>query len=306
MLSRAVLLFLSFALLSCQDSRHRHPSNVVVDDIGTGVHLSDPPHRIVSMAPSLTETLFALGLDSAIVGVTDFCDYPADALSKAKIGGIANPNLEQIVQLKPDLVLMSASGNLRGDYDKLQSLGLTIFVSHPKTVDGIFKSILDIGSLTGNQTAAESLAATLNKRRDRLTDIARSRPKKSVLLLISLQPIIAVGEGTFLGELLQLANATNAAGTTMTPYPMLSREEIVMRQPEVLLVTDDLTRNINDVIRSYPEWKELQAVRRGNVLFVRADLVGRPGPRVMEALAELVAAIHGLPTASQADQPDLK
>ncbi len=292
-----VILLLS--VVGCQERPQPRPHNprTVFDDLGNAVTLDRPAKRIVSMAPSITETLFALGLDSAVVGVTDYCDYPPQAGTKTRIGGIANPSLEHIATLRPDLILMSVAGNARGDYEKLRELGFGVFATNPTSVEGVFKSLLDLGALTETKELAEQLVARLRAERDSLVTVALSGPSRSVLLLLSLHPIVAVGPQTFLGELLRLANGRNVVEVTTTSYPILNREEILRRQPEVIIVTNDIASNVDQIINTYPEWKNLSAVRKKQIRLVDANLIARPGPRIVGGLRELVKAIHGISNA---------
>ena len=265
----------------------------VRDDLGRTVSCPAPPRRIVSLAPSITETLFALNLDSAVVGVTDFCDYPPAAVRKHRVGGITNPNLEEITSLRPDLVVMTVSGNAQSDFDKLTSLGMKVFVSDPKTVDDIFRSIRDLGTLCGRDSIAGAMVDSLQERERQLIRTAAALPRKSVLLLLSLRPLIAVGNGTFIDELLTLANAANVTHDTPTAYPLLSREEIIRLQPDVLIGTKEIAHSTADLLTEYPEWNTLAALRDGHVALIDADLISRPGPRIIEGLDQLVRAIHG-------------
>lgn len=290
-----LLTFLpAIVLISCQ-VRTAPPSHSVIslkDDVGHVVTLQHIPHRIISIAPSITETLFALGLDSSIAGVTDYCDFPAQAKLKARIGGILNPNIEQILALQPDLVLMSGSGNMRSDYDKLTASGVSVFVTYPHTLEDVLKSISDLGILTSTEPRADSLVNQLRHRRDELVRRAAAQPKKSVLLLLSLNPIVAIGHGTFLDELISLANGANIAHNSTTAYPLLSREEILRRQPEVIIATSDIVHSAGDLLAPYPEWKSLVAVQRKQVAVVDASIVSRPGPRIVDGLEAIVNAIH--------------
>lgn len=265
----------------------------VQDDLGRAVSCPTPPRRIISLAPSITETLFALNLDSAVVGVTDFCNYPPEATRKHRVGGITNPNLEEITSLRPDLVVMTVSGNAQSDFDKLVSLGMKVFVSDPKSVEDIFRSIRDLGTLCGRDSVAAAMVDSLQGRERSLIRAAAALPRKSVLLLLSLRPLIAVGKGTFIDELLTLANATNVTHDTPTAYPLLSREEIIRLQPDVLIGTKEIASSTADLLSEYPEWNSLTALRDGRVALVNADLISRPGPRIVEGLDQLVRAIHG-------------
>jgi iron complex transport system substrate-binding protein len=293
---RALTIILAATLLwsSCTQEEKKHTQGPIsrTDDVGHTVVLQHIPHRIISLAPSITETLFALGLDSSIVGVTDYCDYPPSAKLKAKVGGIMNPDIERIVALRPDLVLMSGSGNMKSDYDKLASFGTSVFVSYPHTIEDIFKSISDAGVLTSTTSRADSLLRELRLRRNELVNQAAAGPKRTVLMLLSLNPIVAIGPGTFLDEMITLANGENIAHSSTTAYPLLSREEILRRQPDVIIATNDIVRSSGDIISSYPEWKSLSAIRNKRVGIVDASIVSRPGPRIVDGLEAVVKAIH--------------
>ncbi len=263
------------------------------DDFGHIVQLKQTPCRIVSLAPSITETLFALSLDSSIVGVTDYCDVPEAAKLKPKVGGMLNPNIERIVELKPDLVLMSASGNMQTDYQKLTSLGIPVFVSNPRTIDGVLKSIRDIGELTQHRAMAETLAAMLRNRRSKIIEELRAKPSQKVLLLLSLNPLIAAGKGTFLDELITAARGENIARGAGISYPVLSREEIFHSKPDVIIATSDIVKARDAIAAAYPEWRELPAIQNKRIAIVDASLVSRPGPRVVEGLEVVARMIHG-------------
>jgi iron complex transport system substrate-binding protein len=292
----AFIIFIVAALLLSSCTREgkkqvRGPISAT-DDVGHTVVLQHTPQRIISLVPSITETLFALGLDSSVVGVTDYCDYPASARLKAKVGGIMNPDIERIIALHPDLVLMSGSGNMKSDYDKITSSGITVFVSYPHTIEDIFKSISDVGILTSSTTRADSFLKDLRLRKNELVRLAGTSQKRSVLMLLSLNPIVAIGPGTFLDEMITLANGENIAHTATTAYPLLSREEILHRQPDVIIATNDIVRSTDDILSMYPEWKTLTAIRKKRVAIVDASIVSRPGPRIVDGLEAVVKALH--------------
>jgi iron complex transport system substrate-binding protein len=290
-----IALVLTLFFPSCQKhTSHPGPSSrSFTDDVGHSVALQHAPRRIVSLAPSLTEILFLIGADSSIVGVTDYCDYPDAAKRKAKIGGMLNPNIERILALQPDLVLMSGSGNMRSDFEKLTSAGTPVFVSHPRSIDGVFKSIVDIGELTGRRRTADSVVALLQIRRESLVRQAAAKKKETVLMILSLNPLVAIGPKTFLNELVTLANGQNIVRDSSTAYPVLSREEILRRQPGVIVATNDIVRSIDDILSPYPEWKSLTAIRNKRVAIVDASIVSRPGPRIIDGLEAIIHAIHG-------------
>jgi len=293
---RTLTIILAAALLwsSCtrEEKKQAHGSVSRSDDVGHTVVLQHAPQRIISLAPSITETLFALGLDSSIIGVTDYCDYPPSAKLKPKVGGIMNPNVERIIALRPDLVLMSGSGNMKSDYDKLCSSGIIVFVSYPHTIEDIFKSISDAGVLTSATPKADSLLQYLRMRKQELVSEAAAQPKRTVLMLLSLNPIVAIGPGTFLDEMITLAHGENIAHTATTAYPLLSREEILRRQPDVIIATNDIVRSSGDILSMYPEWKTLSAIRNRRIGIIDASIVSRPGPRIIDGLEAVAKAVH--------------
>lgn len=290
----SIALPLLLFLFGCSGRSDQSPQSEshIIDDLGRQVALLPSPHRIISLAPSMTETLFALRTDSVLVGVTDYCDYPPEARSKTSVGGIVQPSLERIVDLKPDLILMTVSGNIKSDFEKLEQLGFRIFVTSPDNVDGILKSISDIGALTKTSDRARRLVDSLRKQEEQLIERARASNPPAVLLILSLHPLIAVGSGTFVDELLKLSNARNIAADAASSYPLLSREFVLQRRPDVILATSDVARTSSDIVNAYPEWKLLPAVKNGRVKIVEADVLTRPGPRIMQGLDTLVRVLH--------------
>ena len=182
----------------------------VVDDLGRTVRLARPAQLIVSLAPSLTETLFAIGAGNAVAGVTSYCTYPKEATQKPQVGGMINPSLEAIVALRPDLIVLSMEGNVREDFDRLTTLGAAVFVSNPRSLADIQNSIRQLGTLAGRSAEASRLATELAAAE---ADVVRgvSGPKVRTLLIVSIRPLIVAGGHTFLNELLETAGATNLA-----------------------------------------------------------------------------------------------
>ena len=264
----------------------------VVDDLNRTITLPSTPQRIVSLAPSITETLFAVGAGDQVVGVTDYCNYPEEAKHKPRVGGVVNPSIETIVSLKPDLIILSMEGNVREDFNKLLSLGIPLFVTNPRTLSGIHKSIGDIGRLTGHREQATRLVQVMLGREDSLKTAAAGT-KRKVLFIVSLQPLIVVGSRTFLAELLDLAGGLNIARTSTSTYPTYSREAVVAENPDVLLIMSGILAETRDLVQLFPEWDRIDAIRTRNVFTLDADIVSRPGPRVVDALENLFHILHG-------------
>lgn len=264
----------------------------VVDDLQRTVSLPAPAQRVVSLAPSITETLFAIGAGEQVVGVTDYCNYPPEARHKQRVGGIINPSIETIVSLKPDLILLSMEGNVRTDFEKLTALGVSVFVTNPRTLEGIYLSILRVGQLVGRADSAGRLVHFLRVRADEIRQKAQHATRRSVLLFVSLQPIIVAGTGTFLAELISQAGGENAAAGASSHYPSYSREAVLKDDPDVLIFLSSIGGSNAELARLYPEWSKLKAFRRGAVYHVNADVVSRPGPRAVDALDTLFTILH--------------
>jgi iron complex transport system substrate-binding protein len=202
-----------------------------------------------------------------------------------------NPSIEAIVGLSPDLIVVSMEGNQRQDFNALTHLDIPVFVCNPRNLEGINRSLRQLGSLTGRLREATRLTDSLARHAARIR-IDGSKRSTPMLLLVSVQPLMAVGKGTFLNELIAAAGGNNLAASTGLTYPSLSREMILTADPEALLVTADAIESIESLTSLYPEWTRLSAVRNGRVYRVDADLISRPGPRSVEGLALLISYLH--------------
>jgi iron complex transport system substrate-binding protein len=264
----------------------------ITDDLGRRIELPSPAQRIVSLAPSITESLFAIGAGDQVVGVTTYCNYPPAALKKPKVGGIVNPSIEEIVGLRPDLIILSMEGNVRDDFEKLTSFGIPVFVSNPRSLGGIHRSVEQLGRLTGREARAHQVVAAMQSREDSITNAARQAPVQRVLFFVSLQPLIVVGARTFLNELIERAGGTNPAAATVSTFPAYSREAVLSVDPDTIVMMSGLIDQPRDVQMLYPEWAQLRAVRAGRVYQIDADIVSRPGPRAVDALDALYHLLH--------------
>jgi ABC-type Fe3+-hydroxamate transport system substrate-binding protein len=267
----------------------------ISDDMHRKVSLPKPAQRIVSLAPSITESLFAIGAGDQVAGVTDYCTYPPAARRKPRVGGMINPSIETIVNLVPDLIVLSMEGNARQDFFRLTSLGVPVFVTNPRSIDGIYQSLRALGTITGRADSAEQVIAALRRREDAVhTRLQGVTPVRS-LLFVSLQPLMCAGSATFLNELLHEAGAVNLAERTSGTYPSYSRERVIANDPDVILLTSDLLVDPAMLTTYFPEWQVLTAVRHHRVYRVDADMVSRPGPRAIDALESLFYLLHSNP-----------
>lgn len=258
--------------------------------------------RIVSTAPSVTEMLYALGLGGRVVGVTSYCRYPPEAVERPKIGDYLRPNLEAIVALKPDLVVMEATGVRRAE--RLPALKLNVLEVDDGTLAGIYESLRKIGAAAGVPERAATLCskiqAALEEVRRRTRGLARRR-----LLFVAgraparLEDLIVVGRGSYLNELIEIAGAHNAFGDVAAPYLKVSLEQVLARNPEVIVDMGEMaqTAGVSEeqkraVVALWERQPALAAVRERRVFAVASDIFVVPGPRVVEAARELARLAH--------------
>ncbi|CUS39044.1 ABC transporter substrate-binding protein [Candidatus Nitrospira nitrificans] len=267
-------------------------SRAFVDDAGRRIYLAKPPARIVSLAPSITEMLFALGLDEQVVGVTEFCDYPTAAKSKAKVG-YSNPSVEALVALQPDLVL-APKDFLHPDLQTmLDQLKIPLFVLEASTVEDIPLQIQTLGKLFERGPAANEVTQAM---RQRIADIRRRAevfPRKRVLYVLNSHPLISVGPGSFIHQMIGLAGGINIASQANVAYPRLSMETVLKEDPEVLIFpSGDVETVPRSEQQQWRRWDSLSAVKQHRFHEVSSNLLNRPGPRIVEGLEQLARAIH--------------
>ena len=267
-------------------------SRAFVDDAGRRLYLAKPPARVVSLAPSITEMLFALGLGEQIVGVTEFCDYPVGAKSKAKVG-YANPNMETIIGLQPDMVL-APKDFLRPDLQvKLEQLKIPVFVLDAKTLEDIPLQMHTLGAMFEKTSAANDVTQRIRQRMTELKLKVEALPTKRVLYVLNSQPLISVGPGSFIHQMIGLAGGVNVAAQAGVAYPRLSMETVLKEDPEVLIFPSGEVETVpRSEQQQWRRWDSLSAVKRQRFHEVSSNLLNRPGPRVIEGLEQLVRAIH--------------
>ena len=263
------------------------------DEVGRKLEVMGPPQRIVSVAPSVTEVLFALGLEDRLVGVSSYCQFPPEALTKEKIGGYINPSLEKIVSLRPDLVIGIAEGDLQSFVDKLGGLKIPVYITNPKNVSGVVTSIRNIGEVTFSSPSAGKLTQSMNSRIQAVQASVRGRPHPRVLHVLNFDPLISAGKGTFVDDLIRLAGGRNIAENSQGKYPRFSLEEVLAQDPEVILLASMRSQDpLTEQRRWWDRWKTLSAVRHERIQVLDSDLIHRPSPKIVEGLEQMVRAIH--------------
>lgn len=261
------------------------------DDTGHRVELARPARRVVSLAPSATETLFAAGAGSAVVGVSAADDYPAAARRLPKVGSFSGPDLERIVAAQPELVV-AAYGNPLELIAQLRRRGVPVYVSNPATVDGVLRNILDLGTLTGSRPAAERAARGLL---DRLSAVERRvarRPPVKTLVVIWDEPLTVAGGRSFIQDILRRAGGQNAAASLAEAYPKLDPERLVLMDPAVVLFPVAPVGTNLDRLKGRAGFRQCRAVRAGRVYAMNPDWLERPGPRVVDGVEALARLLH--------------
>jgi len=257
--------------------------------------LASSPRRIVSLAPSTTEILFALGLGDRIAGVTSFCDYPEEARKKPKIGGMSNPSLEAVITMKPDLVVMTTDGNPKEFEARLRSLKIRTYVFTARRLAELPQGIRDMGVIVGAPEKSDSLAQEIQdgidryKKRNAARRTGRSATRKKVLFIIWPEPLIVAGPGTVMDDAIGLLGYENIAVSAKTSYPKYSIEEVIRQAPDVIFVGKASGMDIRDVSRKIlNRLAPVPAVRNGSVFYI-SDNLYRLGPRVIKGIEELTA-----------------
>jgi len=266
----------------------------VVDEMGRSVRIPISPARIISLAPSITETIYALGLQDRLVGDTDFCDYPADAQKKPKVGGIINPNLEEIAALRPDLVLVTKSINRLDTVRALDTLGIASYsATDPHTVAEIISSTQKLADVLGASDAGKSLSEELQGRLAALQSKLAAVSPRRVLFIVWTEPLISAGKDTFIADALRKAGGISIVEATQD-WPQMSLEEVVHLQPDYLVFaashSESAARDF-DALATRPGWRLLDAVRKRHFAVI-SDAVNRPAPRIVSAIEELARQLH--------------
>jgi iron complex transport system substrate-binding protein len=263
-----------------------------VDDAGRKIYLAKAPTRILSLAPSMTEMVFAIGAGDRLAGVTEFCDFPAEALTKPKIG-YANPNLEAMLALQPDLVLAPKEFLKPDVILKLEQLKVPVFVMAATTIEDVFAHLQTLGRMLDRSAAATDVSMALRQRLTAVKTRMQSVTPVRILYVLNSQPLITVGPGSFIDQLIGMAGGINIAAQSGLSYPRLSMEVVLQQDPEILLFPVGTAEGISvGEQQTWKQWSALTAVKQGRLYQISANLLNRPGPRIVEALEVLSGILH--------------
>ncbi len=270
--------------------------------LACGAALAAPPVRIISTAPSITETLFALGLGDRVIGVSNYCHYPREALARPKVGSYLRPNVEQIVALKPDLVILQKIPN--GSAEQLERMNLRVLVVDHGNLQKMFGSIRAIGGATGAAPKAEAVIREMETQLARIRARTRNLPRRSLLFVVGRTPgrlegLIAVGKGSYLNELMDAAGGQNVLADSISEYPRVSLETVLARNPDVVVDMGDMADTVTvteahkqRVVALWGQRPSLKAVANKRVFAVASDIYVVPGPRIAEAALAFARMLH--------------
>jgi iron complex transport system substrate-binding protein len=267
-----------------------YPTRNRTDALGRIVPLPSHPGRIISLAPSVTEVLFLVGAGERVIGVSNQCDWPEQAKSKPRIGDMLNPDAERILAARPDLVIASTAGNDRAAVLKLAALKLPVFVTAPRSIDGIFETTETIGSITDCTAAGENLLRQMRTRletiRERLSGLAPVR----AFFITWFDPLLAPGQNTFETDILRQLGIDSITADFRDFYPRVSLEHVLASDPDVIITVEHTGQPLPD-LSQITGWSHLRAVRQGRV-YALPEIFQHPSPRFLDAAEELARKVH--------------
>lgn len=293
----SLLLAFVFLFSGCQQQNSANSDKtteiVVTDDSGAELRLDKYPQRIVSLTPSNTEILFALGLGERVVGVTTYCDYPQEVEQKKRIGDLQG-NVEEIVALKPDLVIAKAILN-EDVVSKLRKLDVPVLCVDPESIDGVYRSIELISKVTGTSSTGDKI---ISEMKDKIAAVQQKVAKINkeerlkVFIEVGSDPLYTAGDETYVDELVYLAGGINIA-KDIKGYQMYSLETVVKSNPDVILAADSYYIDVKKEIKKRAGWDAVKAVQKGNLITdIDTNLVNRAGPRSAEAVEIIAQALY--------------
>ncbi len=292
-----VLLLLTAVPAGC--TRGGAPSTTgevtLVDLANREVSLDGEVERIVSLSPGNTEIVFALGLGERVVGVTDYCNYPSEALAKEKVGGFSDPNVEVILTLKPDLVL---AGSMHEEVvAQLEERAIPVLVMEPETVSQVYEAIRLIGTAAGVKEKAETVASGLEQQINGVQEklaVLTDDEKVTVYYELWYDPPMTVGNRTFIHEVITAAGGKNVFADIEDDYPTVSSEAVAEKNPRVILYPDDhgTAEMVLEQYYARPGWSGIAALKDERIYRVDSDPFNRPGPRMGQAIQKVAALLY--------------
>ncbi|HUR97858.1 MAG TPA: cobalamin-binding protein [Pyrinomonadaceae bacterium] len=289
----ALVVVAVVAALSCRAVEVPTPvveSREVRDDLGRTVKVPVKIERVISLAPSITEMIFAIGAGEKLVGVTTYCNYPSETAAIEKVGDTQTPNIEKIVALRPQIVFVSTASQLEAFMNTLAEQGISVYVTNPKTLDEVLGNLEELGDLFGRGGEISPMIISLAGRASGvrhqsnydLDQVIPAKRKPRVFVQISKEPLFTIGRDSFLTEIVESAGGISTTSDIATAYPKVSKETALALNPDVILLSDSEDNSgPSDVFENSP------AVKNNRVFKINADIISRPGPRLVDALEEI-------------------
>ncbi|MEM6263729.1 MAG: helical backbone metal receptor [Bacteroidota bacterium] len=273
------------------------------DDTGRKLSLPSAPERIVSIAPNITESIFAIGAGDMMVARSQACDYPYEVESIPPVTTYPELDLEQIRATEADLIVTTDEIFTQEDLDLLKVLDIPVYLQSYEKLQDVYKGIRTLGKVLGKQEQANTLADSLEELEGQIIDSTQNEIKYSTLILISSDPLMVVGGTGFLNELIEKAGGKNAFGSIKESYPTVTQEAILKAAPEYLIIPGKRSQAYAELINLYPALTNTPADIQKQVYLVNPDLYFRPGPRMLDALLELTNILHSKYTRSSFISP---
>ena len=266
-------------------------SREITDDAGRRVGLPAVVDRVVSLAPNLTEIMFAVGAGKRLVGRTSYCDYPPEAKAITEVGDTLHPSLETIIALKPQVVLVSTASQLEVFTNQLQSQNIAVYVTDPHDLEGVFRSIQQIGEIVGEKDQANQLVQKLRERTNAVEQAVKQKPPVRVFYQVSGEPLYTAGHDSFVTDLMRRAGGASVTADVPGAWPKYSNESALAARPEAVILPTGgsmgaANANVAEALRQSP------AALQGRVYKINDDHLARPGPRSVDGLEEMAHALH--------------
>ena len=292
LLACALLLTITSACRSIPKSTSEGPvTRTLADDAGRRVSLPFKVDRVISLAPNLTEIVFAVGGGAQLVGRTSYCDFPPEAKSVAEVGDTLHPSLERVIALKPQVVLISTASQLEVFTQQLQNQNIAVFVTDPHDLDGVFRSIEQIGEILGKKEQAATLVQTLRQRTNAVEQAVKQKQPVRVFYQLSAEPLYTAGHDSFVTDLMRRAGAISVTADLPGAWPKYSSESALAAKPDaIILPTGGSMGSGNSTVTE--ALRQSPAVLQGRVYKINDDHLVRPGPRAIDGLEEMARALH--------------
>jgi iron complex transport system substrate-binding protein len=263
----------------------------VSDEAGRRVRVPAHLTRVITLAPNLTEIVYAVGAGPILVGNTTYCDYPPEARAIAKVGDTLHPNIEQIIALKPQLILVSTASQLEGFTNQLDERAIAVYVTDPHDLEGVFRSISALGALLDQPQRADKLVGDLRARAARVEEALKTARPVRVFYQVSREPLYTAGRDSFITDLIRRAGGVSVTANVEGAWPRYSEESALAARPEAVIIPtgtgmDEGNREVAEALKKSP------AALEKRVYGINGDYLSRPGPRLVEGLEELAHALH--------------